>query len=147
MNNRCNKNLKKFAQKCGGDGLNWLDSVSINAMNKDLDGLWARQQAISDNLANFETPGYKSKTVSFEDQLQKQLSNNSATQSETVNNIKSIQPTTTVNTDETFRLDGNGVDLEKENVEMARTQYNYMYTLRTLTDSFARLKVVINGGK
>ncbi|HEX3037476.1 MAG TPA: flagellar basal body rod protein FlgB [Oscillospiraceae bacterium] len=125
--------------------MNWLDSVSLNAMNKDLDGLWARQQAISNNLANYETPGYKAKTVSFEDQLQAQLSNKSATEKETVNNIKSIKPITVEHADETFRLDGNGVDLEAENIEMARTQYNYMYTLRALTDSFARLKTVING--
>jgi len=125
--------------------LSWLDSVSINAMNKDLDGLWARQQAISNNLANVETPGYKAQTVSFEDQLQAQLSNKSATEKETANNIKNIQPVTTESTDETFRLDGNGVDLEAENVEMARTQYNYMYTLRAMTDSFSRLKTVING--
>lgn len=125
--------------------MSWLDSVSINAMNKDLDGLWARQQAISNNLANVETPGYKAQTVSFEDQLQAQLSNKSATEKETANNIKNIQPVTTESTDETFRLDGNGVDLEAENVEMARTQYNYMYTLRAMTDSFSRLKTVING--
>jgi len=114
-------------------------------MSKDLDGLWARQQAISNNIANVETPGYKAQTVSFEDQLQAQLSNKSATEKETANNIKNIQPVTTESTDETFRLDGNGVDLEAENVEMARTQYNYMYTLRAMTDSFSRLKTVING--
>lgn len=125
--------------------MNWLDSVAINTMTKDLDGLWTRQQAISNNIANFETPGYKAQTVSFEDQLQAQLSNKSATEKEAVNNIKNIQPVTAESADETFRLDGNGVDLEAENVEMARTQYNYMYTLRAMTDTFARLKTVING--
>lgn len=125
--------------------MNWMDSVSISAMSKDLDGLWARQQVISNNIANFETPGYKAQTVSFEDQLQAQLSNQSSTDKETVQNIKSIQPITAEKTDETFRLDGNGVDLESENLEMARTQYNYMYALRAMTDTFSRLKMVING--
>lgn len=126
---------------------NWLDSVSLSAMNKNLDGLWARQQVISDNIANYETPGYKAKSVSFEDQLQAQLSNKNATESETINSINSIQPVTTEADDETFRLDGNGVDLEKENVEMARAQYDYMYTLRLVNDNFSRLRSVINGGK
>ena len=119
----------------------------MSTMNKNLDGLWARQQAISNNIANVETPGYKAQSVSFEDQLQAQLSNSNATEAEKINNINSIQPVTTEADDETFRLDGNGVDLEKENVEMARSQYDYMYTLRLVNDNFSRLREVINGGK
>ncbi len=62
--------------------MDWLDTVSSSLIGKDLDGLWARQKAISDNMANFETPGYKTKRVSFEDQLSAQLANAGTSDSE-----------------------------------------------------------------
>jgi len=127
--------------------LNWLDNISVNLMNKDLDGLWTRQQEISDNIANVETPGYKSKSVSFEDQLKALLSDSSASNSETIDNIKNTQPQITVSDDKTSRLDGNNVDTEKENIELARTQLNYMYSLRELSDYFSRLRYAITDGK
>ncbi|NLJ30189.1 MAG: flagellar basal body rod protein FlgB [Clostridiales bacterium] len=127
--------------------MNWLDSVPVNLLNKDLDGLWQRQQAISDNIANVETPGYKSKTVSFEDQLQEQLETPAETTSDTVNRIKSTGTATSVSTEESSRLDGNNVDVEKENTELARTQINYLYSLRELSDYFSRLKYAITEGK
>ena len=127
--------------------MGWLDSVSVSLMNKDLDGLWTRQQEISDNIANVETPGYKSKSVSFEDQLQALLTDDSASTSKTVNDIQNMQPQITVSNDESTRLDGNNVDASKENVELARTQLNYMYSLRELSDYFSRLRYAITDGK
>ena len=50
--------------------MNFLGDAYLSIMNKTLDGLWARQEVISDNLANFETPNYKRKTVDFETYLQ-----------------------------------------------------------------------------
>lgn len=127
--------------------MNWMDSVSMSLLSKDLDGLWARQRAISDNLANYETPGYKSKSVSFEDHLQEQLAAREKTPSDRIGGIESVTPVTTEASDETYRADGNGVDLEKENLEMARTNLNYLYSLQAVSDEFSRLKTVINGGK
>lgn len=127
--------------------MNWIDSVSTTLLNKDLDGLWTRQQAISDNLANFETPGYKAKSVSFENQLREQLSSQNGTAGETMRNIESVQPVRSVASDEQFRTDGNGVDLEKENLELIRTTMNYYYSLQEISDSFGRIQTAINGGK
>ena len=127
--------------------MNWLDSVSGSLLNKDLDGLWTRQQAISDNIANVDTPGYKSKSVSFEDQLQAQLSENAGNENDTISGIQSTQPLTAVSNDTSLRLDGNNVDVEQQNVELARTQLNYMYSLREMSDYFSRLKYAITDGK
>ncbi|MDD2568467.1 MAG: flagellar basal body rod protein FlgB [Clostridia bacterium] len=126
--------------------MNWLDSVSLNLINKNLDGLWTRQQAISDNIANYETPGYKVKQISFEDALRKQFKK-TATENDLINNIKNTQPELTVLDNETMRLDDNGVDLEKENIELVRTQLNYYYSLQQISDQFSRLRTVIKGGQ
>ena len=39
---------------------------SISMAEKSLDFLWAKQQIISYNIANVDTPGYKAKYVTFE---------------------------------------------------------------------------------
>jgi flagellar basal-body rod protein FlgB len=123
--------------------VNWLDSVPIDLLNKDLDGLWARQQVISDNIANSETPDYKSKTVYFEDQLLEALSSgHTLDQVENVNNVEII---TSVSDDETLRADGTNVDIESENTELARTQLNYLYSLQELGDQLARIRCAITG--
>lgn len=124
--------------------MNWLDSVSINLLSKDLDGLWTRQQAISDNIANVDTPGYKSKVVSFEQQLQSALES-SGSQKETTQRIKDTGASVSVSDALTLRADGNNVDVESENTELARTQINYLYSLRELSDHFTRLRYAING--
>jgi flagellar basal-body rod protein FlgB len=127
--------------------LNWLDSVTGSLLNKDLDGLWARQRAISDNIANVDTPGYKSKAVSFEDQLQAQIQANAGNKAQTIRGIEETQPVTQESNQGSLRLDGNNVDVEQQNVELARTQLNYLYSLRELSDQFSRLKYAITDGK
>lgn len=127
--------------------MNWIDSVSTTLLNKDLDGLWTRQQAISDNIANFETPGYKAKSVSFEDELKAQLSaaDPGNSQDGAIERLQGVNPVVSEASDQTFRADGNGVDLEQQNIEMARTSMNYSYSLQALSDMFTRLHTAITG--
>lgn len=113
------------------------------SMAKSLDGLWARQEAISDNISNFETPGYKRKVVSFEDELAFAISGNDS-ENERVADINNTFAVTKEEVNELYRMDGNGVDLEEENVEMARTTYQYMYAQRVLNDHYTRLQTAIN---
>ncbi|MCI1965308.1 MAG: flagellar basal body rod protein FlgB [Oscillospiraceae bacterium] len=124
--------------------MNWIDSVTTSLLDKNLDGLWARQQAVTDNIANFETPGYKTKTVSFENQLRAQIAQDGTT-GEKIVGIEGVQPSVTEAKDEMFRADGNGVDLEQQNIELARTQLNYYYSISEIADAFARLKTAIKG--
>lgn len=127
--------------------MDWFNSVSANLLNKDLDGLWIRQQEISNNISNVETPGYKSKSVSFENQLKKLMSDNNESSGSLIDQIKNTTPQISISDDESLRLDGNNVDAEKENIELARTQINYNYSLRELSDYFSRLRYAITDGK
>ena len=125
--------------------MNWLDTVSSSLLGKDLDGLWVRQQAISDNMANYETPGYKTKQVSFENQLLQQLSSSGKDAGSAAAAIDSVTPQVTEESDEEFRADGNGVDLEQQMIDMVRTSTNYSYSLRQMTDYYSRLQTAITG--
>ncbi|WP_085833622.1 flagellar basal body rod protein FlgB [Clostridium merdae] len=126
--------------------MDWLNSVPITLLTKDLDGLWTRQQAISSNLTNWETPGYKSKEVSFEEELQKSLSSQQK-RSERARAIENTQPQITVSQALSQRMDGNNVDVIQQNTELTRTQFNYMYSMRELSDYFSRLRYVITEGR
>jgi flagellar basal-body rod protein FlgB len=55
-----------------------IDIISnpiIQGMEKALDGSALRQKAIAANIANVDTPGYKSIEVSFAEQLRGELKN------------------------------------------------------------------------
>ena len=48
----------------------------INVMGKAADASWLRNDAISNNIANVDTPGYKRQDVNFEIQLEKAIKSN-----------------------------------------------------------------------
>ena len=45
----------------------------INIMDKAADASWKRESAISNNIANTDTPGYKRQDVDFESQLKQAM--------------------------------------------------------------------------
>lgn len=125
--------------------MDFLSDAYFSVMNKTLDGLWARNEVISDNIANFETPNYKRKTIDFETSLQKainEVSDNKLSHKE-IDKSKIFMDTD----EETVRMDGNSVDLEQEQLLMIKNSYQYMYTQRVMNDYFTRLGKAINGGQ
>jgi flagellar basal-body rod protein FlgB len=125
----------------------FINSLSLNVLQKSLDGLWLRQRAISDNLANVDTPNYKSKTVTFEQQLSEILSDYTGDNEDLYQSIQQLNPQVEENTATSLRQDGNNVDIDSENVELARTTLQYQYMVRKISDDFSRLRYVINGGR
>lgn len=124
------------------------NNVTINLLNKNLDGLWLRQQVTMENIANYSTPRYKSKFVDFEFFLKANLNNTfGKTKSEISDEILSSNIVVEKNDDQSMRLDGNNVDLEKENLQLAKTQLQYMYTVAEINSYFSKLKSVISEGK
>lgn len=129
------------------------DSITTAMLQKALDGVWQRQRAISNNIANHETPGYKAIKVNFEDSLEKEIKkigNGVHTKERIAEGIEALKESnidlysdySTAN-----RADGNNVDLDLENIEMAKNQIQYQYLTRSMTDMFARLKYAISEGK
>ncbi len=103
-----------------------------------LDALWTKQQVISDNIANYETPGYKAKTVNFEQTLGQMVS---GTASE-----DDITATITVDErdNDTIRVDGNNVDMEQEQLELWKTYAQYNYLTRKISGDFSNTRYVIS---
>ena len=119
---------------------------SINIAQKSLDYLWKKQSVITDNIANQDTPGYKSRYVTFEDELRSNLAK--ASQTDEKDYVKAVENTDfRINTteNESARMDGNNVNPDAEYVELARTTIQYQYAIRAVSDEFARLRSAIIG--
>lgn len=120
----------------------------INVLDKAADASWTREGLISNNLANVDTPGYKRQDLDFESLLQQELSNYKYTSlDEKVNAVDLSNLNPTVFTDSAYykyRLDGNNVDVDTEEVELASEQIKYQGLTTSITQEFERMKTVIS---
>lgn len=119
----------------------------INVLDKAADASWLRNEAISNNIANVDTPGYKRQDVAFESELEKALGKNRyKSMDEKVADIKTSrlegQPYTDYS-NYSYRLDGNNVDIENENVYLAENQLKYQGLLTSITQEFSNLQTVM----
>ena len=119
----------------------------INVLDKAADASWLRNQAISNNIANASTPNYKRQDVAFESELQKALGyNRYQTMDSKVSNVKSSRLRAQVYmdySDYSYRLDGNNVDIENENVMLAENQLKYQGLLTSINQEFTNLQSVM----
>ncbi len=119
---------------------------AIPFMSKVLDFVWQRQEVISNNLTNAETPNYKSQYVTFEDALRRQMEkagvNDKNDYAKAITQLKSQIHEIKGHTE---RLDGNTVDTTDEMVEMTRATYQYQYLLNAVTQDITRFRTVLKG--
>lgn len=120
----------------------------VNVLDKAADAAWMRNTAIANNIANATTPGYKRQDVAFESELKKALGRSSDTShmDQRVAGIKSYQLQPKVYTDlenYSYRLDGNNVDPDTENVMLAENQIKYQGLIDSITQEFQNLKTVM----
>ncbi len=115
-----------------------------------LRGLSSRQNAISENIANIDTPGYRAKEVAFESELRRAF-NRSSTKLATTDaghiaatssrrdqlGVQEAQLLTSQ------RLDENTVDIDQEMVKLSETQMRYQAAASALNTKIAILRNVI----
>ncbi len=112
------------------------------AANKTLDGVALRQEAINNNLANLETPGYKRVDLApnFEQQLEKAAASNDAQQ------ISSLSPSLTVDPTATAASkDGNNVHLEQELMRMNQNAMTHSLETQMVSNMLAKMRLAISG--
>ena len=117
----------------------------INVLEKAADASWIRNAAISNNIANVDTPGYKRKDVDFETYLRCAVSGGGSLDDEIAGADLEVLTGTTYTDYGTvsYRLDGNNVDIDTENAELAKNQMKYYTLLDSVSQEFSRLKSVM----
>ena len=118
----------------------------VNVLDKAADASWMRQEAISNNIANVNTPGYKRQDVAFEDSLQEAIRNSRyRSTDEKVANLSKADLRIRSYTDSSgfsYRLDGNNVDIDTENAALARNQLKYNALVDSINHEFSMIKAV-----
>lgn len=127
--------------------MNLMFGNSISMGTKSLEFLWAKQSVIANNLSNVDTPHYKSKYVTFEENFKNHLKLARATQDsgQTRSIINNSTYTVHEKSDSSSRLDENNVNADTEEVEMVRTYLQYQSMLQAINSDFTRLRTVIKG--
>lgn len=119
----------------------------VNVLDKAADASWLRNDAISNNISNVDTPGYKRQDVDFESQLAHALGNSRYTPMDTrVSNIKLNRLNPICYTDYagfSYRLDGNNVDIDTEGVYLAKNQITYQGLEMSIAQEFRNLQLVM----
>ncbi|TRM12394.1 flagellar basal body rod protein FlgB [Lentibacillus cibarius] len=130
-----------------------LFSGTIQTLEGSLDFASAKNRVISNNIANVDTPGYKTKDVTFKRVFDEELNVSfQAKQTQPChipfsqeNPQQPFQIVTKQNT--TYNHNGNNVDIDKEMTELAKNQIYYQSLVDRLNGKFNNLQTVIKGGR
>src|SRR5580692_880790 len=104
-----------------------------NALEKYMDLLSTRQKLIVSNIANADTPGYKTRDLDFQSQFQNLLQGGQATAVE-VGGLKTTN-------------DGNNVSLDREARLLSENALRFNIATQLMKSQFSQLKSGMDEGK
>jgi flagellar basal-body rod protein FlgB len=124
------------------DGI--FSSPALQGLHLAMDEAALRQQAISSNIANVNTPGYQRMDVSasFEQAFSSALS--SVRDGQTVGDMPQGAIETAA-VQGPARADGNTVQLESEMLDLAQNSAKYEFAGQVLASNFHGIKYAITG--
>ena len=104
-----------------------------------------REQAISANMANIDTPGYHTHDIDFQGELNKAM-NNAVNQTGENGVSPHLTPVLQEVSGLMERADGNNVNLDREALLMSETQLQYQIGVQLVKHQFHQILSAINGG-
>lgn len=127
---------------------------SIKYLENGLEAASLRQEVISNNIANVETPGFKKSVVAFESLLEDALRKEQISKylHKTHDNhlpgkFKLPEPKLVTIKNTSMRNDLNNVDIDEEMALLAKNTIMFQALSEQLNNKFSGLKMVINGGR
>lgn len=130
---------------------NLFSNSTFSLLEKGLDASALRHQAIANNIANINTPGYKKLEVSFEEEFKRAKGSGQIKMAQLDNrhlpgpglSTNDINITTSSAT--SMRNDGNNVDIDEEVTKMSENNIRFNAMSKLLADRFRSLRIVIEG--
>ncbi len=126
--------------------------TEIPNLSRGLDVYALRQKAISGNIANVQTPGYRRKEVKFEEKLQNALKKKIAGVRTHRNHlpvgrgrIEDISPQVVEDSSKNLASGVNNVDIEREMVDQVKNEIRFLLGSRLINKNFAALRASIKG--
>ena len=127
--------------------MDFLSSNTALMLQRSMDFLWTKQSCILDNIANVETPNYKTKYATFEESLQQAIQSAQRPDGSAKEFRSAIQNASisVQQAPESTRLDDNGVNVTEQMVELARNGYQMQYVMDAINSDFSLLRTAIKG--
>jgi len=104
-----------------------------NALERYMDTLSVRQRLVTANIANADTPGYKTEDIDFQNAFQSALDGNSLPQTVPVSGLAT-------------KNDGNNVDLDREARLLAENSLRFSVASSLMKSQFSQIKEAIKEG-
>ena len=123
-----------------------ITSNTLLMMRSSMRYLWQKQECLLDNIANVETPGYKTKYATFEESLDQAIRSAAHNGNGTNASFREAIEGTTVQVheaEESTRLDDNGVNIKEQAVELARNGYQMQYVMEAISGDFSLLRAAL----
>ncbi len=115
--------------------MSWLDAPSIHELVNYLDVTALREKLTAGNIANIDTPGYRTLDIDFQDALQQaSLGGGEAPLAPRVFPVKGLIE----------RPDGNNVSLDRESIILAGVQLEFRTAVTLLHEEFKQIDEAIN---
>lgn len=117
----------------------------VNVLTKAADASYQREAILANNISNVDTPGYKRKDLNFEGVLSQELGRcKHQSLDKKISELDTSKLTANVYTDHSnysYRMDGNNVDIDTENVELASEQIKYEALTSSISSQFFIIKI------
>ena len=116
-----------------------IDTPQIQALGGFLDVAATRAELIASNMANIDTPGYRTRDINFQQELDRATAGPEfgfASFSPVVRRVQGLA----------VRPDGNNVSLEREGLLLAETQLRFQAAVQILTSEFHTIQNAIREG-
>lgn len=118
--------------------MTWMQTSGMKALESYLDLTSQRHTLIASNLANIDTPGFRTRDIRFEDELQNALLGISP---------EGAEPQSYEVSGLIERPDGNNVSLDRESMLLAQTQLQFKVGIELLRTEFRQLSTAIHEGR
>ena len=132
--------------------LDFFHDQTLDAMSAYMTRLSQRQQVVASNLANIDTPGFKTKDISFHATMQEFLSESMDLQTTQPGHSRGFIPI--ASHAQVFevqglpsRADQNNVDLDQEMLKLSETTFDYSLITQMVRGKFRTIGLSINEGK
>jgi flagellar basal-body rod protein FlgB len=102
-------------------------TAMADALGRYLDLTSAQMKLTASNMANIDTPGFKAKGFDFEQELSRQMSSGASNASDPqVSEVDGL----------VARPDGNNVSMDRESMQLAKTQLQFRMGVELLRHEF-----------
>lgn len=122
----------------------------ISGLEKGIDASWKRNSVFLNNIANNDTPNFKTSHVEFEELYKAALGDaepGTYTDRQIDEATSGVHAMVIKDPDTTYRMDGSNVDIDDEMTGLAKNVIYYNTLTNKINGQFNQLRMAIREGK